>query len=59
MISEKLNVVNPETKVPVYSVLMTGGLIAGIVLVFDITYLAEMVNLATITNYFLVSTIII
>lgn len=58
VIGKKFMSVNPKTQVPQYSVIFTGMVILVIVLLFDITFLAQFISLSTLCGYCLIMSIV-
>lgn len=59
MIGASFMEVNPKTKVPQFSVLVTGGVMMLIVLFFDITFLAQFISMSTLVGYCLIMSIVV
>ena len=58
MIGADFMQVNPKTKVPQYSVIITGLVMMVIVLLFDISFLAQFISLSTLCGYCLIMSIV-
>ena len=59
IISPKFMQVNPKTKVPQFSVISTCVFIMIVVLLFDISFLAQFISISTLATYCLIMSIII